>query len=82
MLSQPISQQTSTATTNSTSQITVNWTDATGEQVPAGYLQKPPLERQQLRLMVIAETAGTLVQIVVQGAETAVFTGLKCFQTT
>ena len=70
-----------TATTNSSSQITVTWTDATGGQVPAGYLVKASTGTSATPVDGIAETAGTLVKNIAQGAETAVFTGLSASTT-
>jgi len=71
------------ATANSSSQITVNWTDATGGQIPAGYLIKAAIDPSSPTAPSdgTAEPEGTLVKNIAQGTGTAVFTGLTASTT-
>lgn len=68
-----------TAIANSSSQITVTWTDANGAQAPSAYIVKAAVNPSTPTAPVdgTAETAGTLVKIVTQGTQQAVFTGLS-----
>lgn len=70
-------------TANSSSQITVNWTDATGGQVPAGYLIKAAIDPSTPTAPSdgTAESDGTLVRNIAHGTGTAVFTGLTASTT-
>ncbi len=71
-----------TATTNSASQITVTWTDATGGQVPDGYLVKASTGTPTAPADFTAEAdAAPLVKNITQGTQTAVFTGLSASTT-
>ena len=66
------------ATVNSSSSITINWSDAIGGQLPSAYLVKaaaspdPPTAPSDRT----AEDDGTLVKNIAQGVGEAVFTGL------
>ena len=67
------------ATTNSSSQITVNWTDAiagVGEQLPSAYLVKASTGIPTEPVDGTAEADDILVKNISQGIQTAVFTGL------
>jgi hypothetical protein len=70
-----------TATTNSSTQITVTWTDATGGQIPDGYLVKASATSPTAPADGTAETDATLVKNIAQGTQTAVFTGLSASTT-
>ena len=73
---------TFTATANSSSQITVNWTDATGGQVPDGYLVIASTGTPTAPVDGTAQADATLVKNIVQGgAHSAVFTGLSASTT-
>lgn len=72
---------TFTATANSSNQITVTWTDATGGQVPAGYLVKASTGTPTAPVDGTPETDGTLVKNITQGTQTVVFTGLSASTT-
>jgi hypothetical protein len=72
------------ATTNSSSQITVNWTDAVaGSQAPSEYLVKAAVDPASPTSPVdgTAESDATLVKNILYGVETAVFTGLSASTT-
>ena len=66
------------ATTNSHSQITVTWTDATGAQLPHAYLVKAAVAPATPTAPTdgVAEGDGTLVKNIDFGEEEAIFTGL------
>jgi len=66
------------ATANSTTQITVNWTDATGDQLPSAYLVKAAVDPSTPTAPSdgAPESDGTFVKNVNQGTQQAVFTGL------
>lgn len=66
-----------TATTNSTSQITVTWTDATGGQVPASYLVIASTGTPTAPIDGTAQADAALVKNITQGTQQAVFTGLS-----
>ncbi|MFM2291124.1 MAG: putative fibronectin type III-like fold domain [Bacteroidota bacterium] len=70
-----------TATANSSTQITVTWTDATGGQTPDGYLVKASATSPTAPSDGTAETDATLVKNIAQGTQTAVFTGLSASTT-
>lgn len=77
---EPTNHPTSfTATANSSSQITVTWTDATGSQLPAAYLVKAEIDPTTPGTPsdLTAEADGLLVKNIAQGIQTAVFTGLN-----
>lgn len=77
---EPTNQPTGlTATANSSSQITVTWTDASGTQAPTGYLVKATVDPSSPTAPVdgTAEIDGTLVKNITQGTQQAVFTGLS-----
>lgn len=79
---EPTNQPTSfTATVNSTSQITVTWTDAAGGQVPAGYLVIASTGTPTAPIDGSAQTDATLVKNITQGTQQAVFTGLSASTT-
>ncbi|MDD2799695.1 MAG: hypothetical protein PHV20_13980 [Bacteroidales bacterium] len=65
------------ATTNTSSEITVLWTDATGGQLPTGYLVKASKSAINAPVDGSAEADASLVMNFSQGAEMAVFTGLS-----
>ena len=67
-----------TATVNSTSQITVSWTDATGDQLPAAYLVKAAVSPETPTAPEdgTAEADAALVKNISYGTESAVFEGL------
>ncbi len=66
------------ATANSSSQITVTWADATGGQLPTAYLVKVAVNPSTptAPLDGTPETDALLIKNVVQGTQTATFTGL------
>ncbi|MGC9150176.1 MAG: fibronectin type III domain-containing protein [Microbacter sp.] len=70
-----------TATANSSSQITITWTDATGGQVPDGYLVKASTGTPTAPVDGTAESNGALVLNVAQGTQQAVFSGLAASTT-
>jgi len=71
-----------TATANSTSQIALTWTDATGAQLPDGYLVKASTAGTPTAPTDgIPETDEILVKNITQGTQTAVFTGLNASTT-
>lgn len=79
---EPTNHATSfTATTNSSSQITVTWTDATGTQVPDGYLVKASTSTPTAPADGTAEVDATFVKNIAQGTPQAVFTGLNASTT-
>ena len=81
-VAEPTNQPTSfTASTNSTSQITVNWTDATGAQLPEHYLVKASTGAVTAPIDGTAEADAALVKNIAQGTQTAVFTGLNASTT-
>jgi len=75
---EPTNHATSlTATANSSSQITVTWADATGGQVPDGYLIIASTGTPTEPVDGTAQVDDVLVKNIVQGTQTAVFTGLS-----
>lgn len=72
-----------TATANSSSQITVTWTDASGAQVPAGYIVKAAADPSSPSAPAdgTAEADATLAKNIAQGTHQAVFTGLSASTT-
>lgn len=75
-----------TATTNSSSQITVTWTDATGGQVPASYLVIASTGTPTTPVDGTVQADGTqlngeIVKNITQTIQTAVFTGLNASTT-
>ena len=69
------------ATANSTSQITVTWTDATGAQVPDGYLVVASTGTPAAPVDGVAQSDAALVKNITQVTQTAVFTGLSASTT-
>jgi len=69
------------ATTNTTTQITVIWTDATGGQAPDGYLVKASTTTPTAPADGAAEADATLVKNIAQGTQSVVFTGLSASTT-
>ena len=83
-VAEPTNQPTElSATTNSTSQITVTWTDATGAQLPEHYLVKASTGTITAPVDGTAEADAdaALVKNIAQGTQTAVFTGLDASTT-
>lgn len=81
---EPTDQPTGlTATVNSSSQITVTWIDASGVQVPAGYIVKAAIDPSSPTAPVdgTAEADATFVKNIAQGTPQAVFTGLNASTT-
>jgi hypothetical protein len=74
---------TFTATANSSSQITLTWTDATGGQLPDAYLVKAAIDPSTPTAPIdgTAEVNSTLVKNITQGTQTAIFTGLSASTT-
>lgn len=70
-----------TATTNTSSQITVTWTDATGATAPAGYLVKASTGTPTAPVDGTAETDGSFVKNIAKGTQLVVFTGLSASTT-
>ena len=68
---------TFTAVANSSTQITLTWTDATGAIAPAGYLVKASTTTPTAPADGTPEVDATLVKNIAQGTQTAVFTGLS-----
>ncbi len=79
-LSEPTNHVTGfSASVNSHSQITLIWTDASGGQVPEGYLIKAAIDPATATAPVdgSAEAEAALVKNITQGTQTAVFSGLN-----
>jgi len=72
-----------TTTTNSSSQVTVTWIDATGGQVPDSYLVKAAIDPANPAAPSdgTVQVDATLVKNIAQGTQTAVFTGLSASTT-
>ncbi len=74
---EPTNHPTSfTATTNSSSQITVTWTDASVGQAPNGYLVKASTGTPTAPVDGTSEADASFVKNITQGTQSAVFTGL------
>jgi hypothetical protein len=71
------------ATANSSSQITLTWTDATVGQLPDAYLVKAAVDPSTPTAPVdgTAEVNAALVKNITQGTQTAIFTGLSASTT-
>lgn len=69
------------ATVNSVSQITVSWTDATGAQMPDGYLVKASTGAPTPPVDGTPESDETLVKNITQGTREAYFIGLSASTT-
>jgi len=65
------------AVANSSTQITLTWTDATGAIAPAGYLVKASTTTPTAPADGTPEADAALVKNIAQGTQTAVFTGLS-----
>lgn len=81
---EPTNHATSfSAIANSSGQITVTWTDATGAQLPAAYLVKAAIDPATPTAPAdgTPEADGALVQNIAQGTQTAIFTGLDASTT-
>lgn len=80
LLDEPTNYPTSfSATSNSSSQVTVTWTDATGAQLPAAYLVKAAVSPANPAAPAdgTPEADGALVKNIAHGTQSAVFTGLN-----
>ncbi len=80
LLTEPTNHPTSlSATANSTTQITVNWTDASGDQLPSAYLVKAAIDPATPTAPADGTPEGdaTLIKNINQGTQQAVFTGLN-----
>ena len=80
LASEPANHATAfSATANTTTQITVNWTDATGGQLPSAYLVKAAIAPATPTAPVDGTPEGdaTLIKNINQGTQQAVFTGLE-----
>ncbi len=80
LATEPTNHPTSfSAIANSSSQITITWTDATGGQLPDAYLVKATVDPSTPTTPVdgTAEVDAALVKNITQGTQNAIFTGLN-----